>query len=134
VALRRGETDRAILYYEESMGLYRDLGGKRGLAHVSKELGDIAFQQGDLPRAAELWESRLNLCRELGDRRRVAASLHTLGNITLRQGDFKRAMTLLEESRALYQSLVATQTGSDKLGVTSHLGEVIEPPPSLDQR
>ena len=73
LAMVQGDHDRAVALHEEGLGVYRDLGHKKGVSASLRELGFVAYEQGDYERAVRLHEQSLDLAREFGDhvRRRL---------------------------------------------------------------
>ncbi len=68
-AFGRGEVERALALYEESLSIYRELGDKSGMALVLINLGDVARERGEEDRAVALYNDALALHRELGNER-----------------------------------------------------------------
>ena len=75
------------MFYEESLGLRRELEDSRGTALTLNNLGIVAQLRGDYDRAVALLEESLALFRALGDEWGVALSLLTLGSMAQWQGD-----------------------------------------------
>ena len=109
LARDRADYDRAWTFYEESLGLRRELEDRRGTALTLNNLGVVAQLRGDYDRAVALLEESLALFRALGDERGVALSLLTLGSMAQWQGDLARATAHYEESLALFRALGDTR-------------------------
>jgi tetratricopeptide (TPR) repeat protein len=107
VAARQGDYRRAVALYEESLGLLRALGKRRGIAWSLNDLGLAACMQGDHARALALCEEALALSRELGAKWGIANSLNNLGTVVYRQGDYARVRALVEESLLLSRDIGA---------------------------
>ena len=69
-----GKHERARVVLEESLGLFRDLGGQRDCAVILGALADVALVQGDVDRAIALLLESLPLARAVADRRAIAHS------------------------------------------------------------
>ena len=106
LARDRADYDRAWMFYEESLGLRRELDDRRGTAPTLNNLGSAQLR-GDYDRAVALLEESLALFRALGDERGVALSLLTLRHAV--QGDLARATAHYEESLALFRALGDTR-------------------------
>ncbi|HEX9373216.1 MAG TPA: tetratricopeptide repeat protein, partial [Roseiflexaceae bacterium] len=102
-------------FYEESLALCRDLGERRGVAAVLRDLGSYAWAQGDYARAAVLCEESLALCWGLGDGYGSADALAWVAAAVRDQGDYPRALGLFAESLALWREL------GDKVGMATVL-------------
>jgi ATP/maltotriose-dependent transcriptional regulator MalT len=97
----QGDYGRAALLVEESMGLFQELGDKRGRAAALNIRGIVAKYQGDYGRAIALHEECLSLQRELDNKRGIAVALNNLAAISQEQGNYRRALELGEESLAI---------------------------------
>jgi predicted ATPase/DNA-binding CsgD family transcriptional regulator len=109
LARDRADYDRAWMFYEESLGLRRELEDSRGTALTLNNLGVVAQLRGEYDRAVALLEESLALFRTLGDEWGVALSLLTLGSMAQWQGDLARATAHYEESLALFRALGDTR-------------------------
>ncbi len=90
---------------EESLGLFRELGDKRGAALSLHWLGIAALYTRDYSGAYTLFEERLALSREEGDRWEVGIGLAFLGVVAIHRGDYPAARGFYEQAYALYQEL-----------------------------
>jgi predicted ATPase len=97
------------IQFEESLGIYRELGDGRGTGWALHGLAVIVGQLGDLTTACSLCEEALLLSRAAGDRPAVALELHGLGLLAMRQGDEQTAQSRVEESRQIWQELGDTE-------------------------
>ena len=93
-----GELERAQLWLEESLALYRELGMHAEIAEVLSDLGMVFQEQGDFARAGAHLEASLRRYRELGDDGGVGWSLFFLGTLAYSEGHTGRAGELLDES------------------------------------
>jgi non-specific serine/threonine protein kinase len=94
----QGDWARATQLLEEALGLFWELGDRRGVARALNMLGNMTYEQGRYERATSLFEESLRLARELGDRRQSGAALGNLGWVALEQGALARAKDRLEEA------------------------------------
>lgn len=96
---------RAIVLFEESLGLEEELGHTEGVAY---SLGGLANAESHLGRVAEaksLWERSLSLHADLGDTRSVALTLHNLSEAARVLGDLEEAPWLSAQSIRLFNEL-----------------------------
>jgi len=96
--------ERGRLLAEESLGIYQQVGDRRGIADALRLLGTIENNFRDSAGNAFLEES-LPLYREVGDRVDIALVLLTLGSQAHFRGEFARAQELCGESLALSRVL-----------------------------
>jgi tetratricopeptide (TPR) repeat protein len=95
---------RAEALYQESLGLYRELGDTRGIASSLRGLS-VIVQGANIAVAIALLEESVALLRELGDKEAIAWSLQKLADKLGAQGEYARANALFEESLALCQEM-----------------------------
>ncbi len=105
IAHDQGDFARASACFEASLGLYRAIGHRRGIAESLHGVGEIARSEKDLRRAQALFEESLQLYRELGDAEGIAWTLDHLGLVAYDQRDYRRAAELLRESAQRFRSL-----------------------------
>jgi tetratricopeptide (TPR) repeat protein len=64
-----GQTERAIEFYEQQLGITREIGDRRGEGSALGSLGNAYVVLGQTQRAVEFYEQVLPIFREIGDRR-----------------------------------------------------------------
>jgi DNA-binding NarL/FixJ family response regulator len=101
VASARGDSERAIRLYEESLALSRKVGDERGIADNLLLLGQEMRFRGDFEKARELLEEGLILAREVGDPELLAQYLNQLCDTLVLQGDPERATMIGEEATSM---------------------------------
>jgi predicted ATPase/transcriptional regulator with XRE-family HTH domain len=114
VAGEQGQYARARGLHEESLVLFREIGGN-AQAYALNYLGTMEQAMGDLGRAATLYEEGLTLALSRQDRLCVALGLHNLGEIAQARGQVLDALALLEQSLTMRQEL------GDRAGIASSL-------------
>jgi DNA-binding NarL/FixJ family response regulator len=112
----QGEYKRARALHEESLGLYRRLGDREGIATSFNNLGTVALSLGEHERATAELEESLALFRELGDERGMAPVLNHLGALASARGDTARALVLYEEALASSRKVGSMQNVATALG------------------
>jgi non-specific serine/threonine protein kinase len=123
LATMQGDYGQAVALAEESLGLYRELADRLGLANSLSVLGQVAQRQGDYGRAAALLEESLALHQALGHTDGTANVVAILGGVAALMGDYGRATALYEESLALCQELGDTRGTAN---VVASLGRVAQ--------
>jgi non-specific serine/threonine protein kinase len=121
MAYDQGDMPKALVYHEEALDLYQELGDQTGVAFALNNLGCQADRQGAYEQANGYFAEALDLYRELGDSRGMTMVLNNLGNTTRDQGDPQRAADIYE------QALVLARQSKDKLLIAfllSNLGEL----------
>lgn len=101
----RGDLDRAIELYEQSLAISEALGRLDGIANSYANLGIIYKTKGDLGRAIELHEKSLAINEALGRLGSMAMDYSNLGTVYRIMGDFDRAIKLYEQSLAIEKKL-----------------------------
>jgi predicted ATPase len=98
----QGDNRRAAAFYEEALGLYRELGDQAGTTATLLELGSVNMALGDYDRAEDLSAQGLALSRTSGDDLSAAIASGTLGRVARHRGDAASAVSRFEESLDLY--------------------------------
>ncbi len=97
-----GDQGRSML--AQSLGLFREIGDKFGVAETLMQLAGIA-QTDDYKQAVLFVEEELALSREIGDQDGIAVALTSLADSALLQDDYQRAIPLYEEGLATFRSV-----------------------------
>ena len=104
VARKKGEPERAVAYFEESLILGRELADKFLIANASVELGRTDLGRGDLERAAVYLRESLILWREFGDVYGIFEGLWGLAQAAAASGEARRAARLFGAAARLRES------------------------------
>ncbi len=67
---------------EEALGIFRDLGDRRGEADALNRLGAVRRLTGDYPAAAAAQEEALSIYRNIGDRGGEVETLNEVGTLS----------------------------------------------------
>jgi tetratricopeptide (TPR) repeat protein len=106
LAYWQADMEGAQRFYDESLGLTRQVGDKRAIANaIYNDAFPMLVNRTNIPRAKELLEEALPLFRELGDDGGTARTLWGLGNAAYFGKDFAAAKPPLEESQSLFRRL-----------------------------
>jgi predicted ATPase len=105
LAHSQGDYAAARAFHEESLGLWRRLNDRRGLAVCLNARGIVAMALHDFEGAERSLEESLACWRELGEDGRVAILLNNLGYMAVQRGDYERAETLYQESLEIKRRL-----------------------------
>ena len=90
--------DEASKFYNQSLGIARQLNDQNGVAANLHNLAIVAQEQAELGKAEQLYHESLTLSERLGDPRSVAISLHQLGVINEETGNLVEAREFFERS------------------------------------
>jgi hypothetical protein len=101
----RGDLDRALGLYQESLAILEKLGDINGKAVTLNAMADVYVTRGDLDRALGLYQESLAIKEKLGDIREKAVTLHQMANVYVTRGDLDRALGLYQESLAILEKL-----------------------------
>ncbi len=105
LALDQSDDQEGRSLLEESVLLWRELGGNSGLAATLNLLGNALLERGQMQEALAHYEEALALYRALDDRRGASILLNNLGVLAQDEGDLDRAARLLIESVRFKRSL-----------------------------
>ncbi len=99
-AIWTGDPGRAEVLYEQSLGIYRELGDERGIGNALLALAGNARDRWELRRARELTEQSINKLARAGSRLEQSAALAILGKIECDDGNHDLGIELLERAAA----------------------------------
>jgi tetratricopeptide (TPR) repeat protein len=116
---RRTDSTMARKYYEEAVGLFREVGEPLTLAHIIRHLGDVYHEQGRPNLAEPCYHEALELYRnhEKGSSLDLANAIRSLAVLR-----WEQARALWEEARDLYATLrieAGIKEGTDRLEALS---------------
>jgi DNA-binding CsgD family transcriptional regulator len=103
LAFRLNDPEQANAYLEESLGLFRHLEDKLGVAVSLYFLGCIKYNHGEVEVGWAMAQEGLAFSQKIGASGISAEILLALGVGALFRGEYVQAHTLLEESQALYK-------------------------------
>ncbi len=101
----RGETAKAIAYYEEAITIQKTIHDKDDLAIATFNLADAYGQQGDIYKSLELFHYSLKLHEELKNELGASYVLNGMGWQYHVQGDDVQAMQFMEKAKAIREKL-----------------------------
>ena len=109
---------RAAALLDEALGLYRELGDRRGQANALWGIGIRHYFRNENELAAEALEQALVLARDVGDRTLEAWARHQLGSTRIKLGDLEAARSHLHTGLRLFDA------AGDVAGVTLGLDDL----------
>ncbi|MQA99677.1 MAG: tetratricopeptide repeat protein [Actinobacteria bacterium] len=101
VALDRGQIERAMALFEESMQLDEENDDEWGIAVNTNNLGIAHLEAGNVDRARELVMKAIAACAELGEWEGLAEALEAAAGLSSIQGDPVRGGRLIGTARAI---------------------------------
>jgi predicted ATPase/DNA-binding CsgD family transcriptional regulator len=115
---------------EDSLGVFRKLGDRRGTAVALWMLGDIAAMKSDLTTARARLEEARTLFEDLHDTWGVASALERIVSVALDDGDYVLARSLGQQSVAMFREMGDTWSMARSLWILGlvffSLGELVE--------
>jgi len=97
--------DEALRNCQESLGIKRRLGDKRGMATSLNMVAQIQERLGKPDQALKSYEEALQLRREIGDKKGVGDTLIDLGTFYHDRGQHDHALSLFKESLQIQREL-----------------------------
>nr|MDQ3006008.1 tetratricopeptide repeat protein [Chloroflexota bacterium] len=94
----RQNLEKSHMFFEESLGIFRQLEDAFGLARVYGEMGTLFYKQGDYGQARSMREQCLVYDQKLHFQYSTAVSLISLGALCRIQGDYGQAEVNFEEA------------------------------------
>ena len=95
--LSKGNQEKAIKKFEESLSLSRDIGFKPGVAHNLNEMAIIKTIGGEHVKARELHTKAMDIYKELNMKPEVSKSLNNIAGTYVRERNFKEAIKQYED-------------------------------------
>ena len=108
--LHTGDYPGAAQAQEQALGLYRDLGDRRGQAHALNDRAAVHRVSGDLTRAEACYQQALELARAMARLWDEAHALAGLGRCAMAEGHATRAEALLRQALEIFQQIGAAET------------------------
>lgn len=96
-----GEANKALIAWDESRHLWRQMGDKAMLADNLTSAASVLAYGGDVDQAQAFAEEALDFSRAIHNLWGQSYSLHMLGWLLLHLGDMRRAIAMLEESHPI---------------------------------
>jgi class 3 adenylate cyclase len=95
----RGNTPKAITYYEQTLQLRTALGDEAGVARVNSNIGKAYATIGDLEKALLYQRQNLFICEKLKDTKGIARAHLAIGNIMEEMGFYPEAYEQVNQYR-----------------------------------
>lgn len=114
----KGDYDKAITYYTESLEIKKINGNKSGMAASLNNIGIVYNYRGDYAKAIKYYTQSLRIREELGNKSGIAASLNNIGSFYQVQGDYAKAIEFHTKSLKLKEEI------GDKSGVATTLNNM----------
>jgi serine/threonine protein kinase/predicted ATPase len=101
VHVMTGRFDEAYAFFEQSLGLFRELDDRRNVGVLLDSLGETARLRGDYAAAVARFEEALTIAREIGERVGQMTYLSNLGGALIGLEDYAGAEDRLRAAIAL---------------------------------
>jgi tetratricopeptide (TPR) repeat protein len=114
----RGDYDKAIELYTESLERSEEAGDKLGMANAYTNIGLVRRRQGDTELALDYYRKGLALQEEVGNDKGAAVLYNNIGSILNDLGDIRQALDNHHKSLKLREKI------GDRKGVASSYGNI----------
>ena len=121
LCVTRGDLDRALALYQDSLKLKEQVGDIQGKAASLHQMAQVYLTRGDLDRALALYQDSLKLKEQVGDIKGKAASLHAMAQVYLTRGDLDRALALYQDSLKLLEQVGDIQGKATSLAMVAQI-------------
>lgn len=98
IYVRRGQSERALGYFTDSLNLAGSIGDKLEDELVRSAIAEQHLEMGDLDRARRDYENLLALAEQQGERSRATHYIKNLGRVWHNMGDYSRAKASFERA------------------------------------
>jgi predicted ATPase len=123
LALHEGDLETARRTYEQSLGLFRELGDPWGVAFNLTQLADMALLAGDLDAARRFAEESAAIRRQRLGSLHLGRALASLARIAVAEGDYDSARRLYDETIESWRA--EAPESSSLIDSYEELGEVL---------
>lgn len=106
VAIAQGNFANAQLWNVQALGIGRETGNIRRIAHSLHNLGNVARGRGEYKAADTLFQESLELFSKVDDKSGSVTVLHSLGRLTSHQANITQATTYYTDALQLHQTLL----------------------------
>jgi hypothetical protein len=107
--------------YEQSLGMFRELGDRWGIAGTLADLGTLAREEGNYAVAHSLYRESIKLFHELDHKRGIARLLECFACSAAVQSEAERSLRLAGAANALRQNIGAPLTPAEQAKLESAL-------------
>ncbi|MEO9872080.1 tetratricopeptide repeat-containing hybrid sensor histidine kinase/response regulator [Ekhidna sp.] len=101
----QGNSNQAIVYYQESLALLEELQDTLGISRVKNNLGIAYKNLEDLETSRKFYNESIELKKILGDVRGVAYGLNNIGELFQKERNYKEALEYFERAYTIVDSL-----------------------------
>ncbi|WLE98069.1 MAG: tetratricopeptide repeat protein [Candidatus Electrothrix communis] len=88
----RGDKDQALIWYEQSLPIWRELKHKQEEGRTLNNIALIYRQQGRYEQALQTYQQSLTIAQEVGDRQGEGVTLNNIGEFYRKQGEYDQAL------------------------------------------
>ena len=97
--------NEALVYYQRSLEIYKELDNKEGIAQSLINIGVICENWEDYAEALVYYQRSLEINKELDNKNGIAKSLNSIGNIYYCWGDYAEALEYDQRSLEINKEL-----------------------------
>ncbi|MFX1535118.1 MAG: tetratricopeptide repeat protein [Promethearchaeota archaeon] len=109
IYLYKGELERSLEYYQQSLVLFEELGNKKDIAYSLNNIGKVYWHIGDFDHVLDYYQQSLALFEELGNKKDIAGAFHNIGVIYWRKGEVDQALEYYQRSLAIKEKYADKQ-------------------------
>lgn len=114
----QGESDSALMYYNQTLAIQKEINDKNSLAATYINIGYIFLNKGIIEEALEYYYQSLSLEEQIQNKAGIATALNGIGYIYYKQGDNVKALENYNQSLQVRKSL------NDQYGIATCLNNI----------
>jgi predicted ATPase len=114
----KAENERALEYYEKSLGVREKIGDGRGIAASLNNIANIHASRGDYDKALEDYERAMRTLRDIDDQQGLSATLQNIGILYGEMEEYDMSQEYLKKA------LEARSRMGDRRGVAESLSNI----------
>ncbi len=113
-----GELNKALDYFQQALGIYREVVDKLGEADTLHDIGSIWKTRGELDTALDYYQKALPMQRIVGDKSGEATTLNDIGSIWSQRGESNKSLDYFQQASLIYLEI------GNKLGEATTLNNI----------
>ncbi|KPJ58830.1 MAG: hypothetical protein AMJ46_13515 [Latescibacteria bacterium DG_63] len=116
--LRKRDDEIAMTYYQQALGIQREIADKLGEGSTLMGLGGIHYDRDDYDTALRCFQESLQIQRQIENKRGEGSALNGIGNIHYNLGNYDTALDHFGQSLQIWREL------GDRLGEGNALNNI----------
>ena len=114
----RGENEKCLKYYNQSIEIQRQIGNQKGAASTLNNIGAVYLSLGEMDKCIKSFNESLKIKEELGDIEGISTSLNNIAGVYDSQGQVEKSLEYYHKALKMQE-----ETGQ-KFGMSTTLNNI----------